>query len=139
MRELKFLPYYCFISVMTLFLNTNCAGPKSMDSSNATLNIDPVNNISSVATLPQSQIVSNVEKNNQRILVSENNKSLEKKNESLEGENKELVPTKGKSQKKSFSNYIRVKTVYELAMEANPSMFFPHDEFEETYLLVEFY
>ena len=27
-------------------------------------------------------------------------------------------------------NYIRVKTVYELAMEANPSMFFPHDEFE---------
>ena len=35
-----------------------------------------------------------------------------------------------KLNKSSYSNYIRVKTVYELAMEANPSMFFPHDEFE---------
>ena len=35
-----------------------------------------------------------------------------------------------KINKSSYSNYIRVKTVYELAMEANPSMFFPHDEFE---------
>ena len=32
--------------------------------------------------------------------------------------------------KDSYSNYIRVKTVYELAAEANPPMFFPHDEFE---------
>lgn len=30
----------------------------------------------------------------------------------------------------SYSNYLRVKTVYELAMEANPPLFFPHDEFE---------
>ena len=30
----------------------------------------------------------------------------------------------------SYSNFIRVKTVYELAMEANPVMFLPHDEFE---------
>ncbi len=28
------------------------------------------------------------------------------------------------------SNYIRVKTVYELAMETNPPLFLPHDEFE---------
>ncbi len=130
MRELKILSYYCFIFVVTLFLNTNCAGSKSMNSSNAALNIDPVKNTSSVASLHQSQIISNVEKNNQRILVSENNESLEKNNENLEGKNKELVLIEGKSQKKSFSNYIRVNTVYELAMEANPSMFFPHDEFE---------
>ena len=130
MRELKILLYYCFISVMTAFLNTNCAGSKSMNTSNKALNIDPVSNTPLVASLPQSQIVSKGENDKQRILISENNKSLEKNNESLEGKNKELGPTKGKKLKKSFSNYIRVKTVYELAMEANPSMFFPHDEFE---------
>ena len=30
----------------------------------------------------------------------------------------------------SFSNYIRIKTVYELATDSNPTMFLPHDEFE---------
>ena len=29
-----------------------------------------------------------------------------------------------------YSNFIRVKTVYELATDANPAMFLPHDEFE---------
>ena len=125
MRKLKSLFCYCVIPVMASFLHTNCAGSKSTNSSNATLNIDPVNNTSSVSTLPQSQSISKVGKNNQIILVSENNKSLEGK-KIIE----ELLPAKGKNQKKSFSNYIRVKTVYELAMEANPSMFFPHDEFE---------
>ena len=48
MRELKILSYYCFIFVMTSFLNTNCAGSKSLNSSNATLNVDPINNTSSV-------------------------------------------------------------------------------------------
>ena len=35
-----------------------------------------------------------------------------------------------KSSGDSYSNFLRVKTVYELAMEANPTMFLPHDEFE---------
>ena len=30
----------------------------------------------------------------------------------------------------SFSNNIRVKTIYELAQEHNPDLFLPHDEFE---------
>lgn len=29
-----------------------------------------------------------------------------------------------------YSNYLRVKTIYELATETNPSLFMPHDEFE---------
>ena len=58
-----------------------------LNSSNATPNIDPVNNTSSVTTLPQSQIISNVEKNNQRILSSEKNKSLEKNNKDSEESN----------------------------------------------------
>ena len=41
-----------------------------------------------------------------------------------------LKPEKNAKKKNSYSNYIRVKTVYELAAEANPPMFFPHDEFE---------
>ena len=40
--------------------------------------------------------------------------------------NEVLEPNKGDS----YSNSIRVKTVYELAMDANPPMFLPHDEFE---------
>ena len=83
MRELKILPYYCLIFLMTSFFNTNCAGSKSMNSSNEALNIDPANSTSLVASLPQSQIISNVEKNKQRIAISDNNKSLEKNNENL--------------------------------------------------------
>ena len=131
MKELKVLSYYCVISVLASFLSISCAGSKSTNSSNASLNIDPVNNTSSVANLSQSLISSRVDEANQKISVSENNKSFDKSNESLEEKKiEQLVPIKGKNQKKSFSNYIRVKTVYELAMEANPSMFFPHDEFE---------
>ena len=116
---------------MISLLNISCAGSKSSNSSNAILNTDPINNTSSVATLPQRLSSSKLDKNNQINAGSENNNFLEKNNESLEREkNKELVLTKDKNQKNSYSNYIRVKTVYELAMEANPSMFFPHDEFE---------
>ena len=43
----------------------------------------------------------------------------------------ELVTVKSSpKQTDSYSNFIRVKTVYELAMDANPIMFLPHDEFE---------
>ena len=129
-RKLKTLSHYCVISVMISLLNTNCAGPKSTNSSNATFNVDPVKNTSSVTTLPQSQIISNDAENNQRISFSEKNKSLEKKHKDSERQLKELASAKNRNQKTSYSNYIRVKTVYELAMEANPSMFFPHDEFE---------
>ena len=40
--------------------------------------------------------------------------------------------TQNKTKKKDdpYSNFIRVKTVYELATDANPAMFLPHDEFE---------
>ena len=75
MKKLKTISYYCILSVMASLVNTNCAGSKSINSSNATSNIDPVNNTSSVAAMPQSQIISNVEKNKQRILISEDNKS----------------------------------------------------------------
>ena len=73
MRESKIVSCYCFIFVITSFLNTNCAGSKSLNSSNATPNLDPIDTTSSLSTLPRSQSISKPEKNNQRILVSENN------------------------------------------------------------------
>ena len=131
MKKLKTISYYFILSAMASLVNTNCAGSKSINSSNATSNIDPVDNISSVTAMPQSQIISNLEKNNQRILFSEDKKNLDKNNKKSDKNlSKELIPTKNGNKKNSYSNYIRVKTVYELAMEANPSMFFPHDEFE---------
>ena len=104
MRKLKTLFHYCVISVMISFLNTNCAGSKSTKSSNATFNVEPVNNSSSVTTLPQSQIISSDVENNQRILSSEKNKSLGKKYKDSEGQLKELVPAKNRNQKTSYSN-----------------------------------
>ena len=124
MREFKILIFNCLVFFMALLLNTNCAGSKLTNPSNATLSIDPVNNTSSIGASTQSQIISKVEKSKHRDLVSENNKNSE------EIKIDKLVPGEEKNQKKSYSNYIRIKTVYELAMEANPSMFFPHDEFE---------
>ena len=57
---------------------------------------------------------------------------MQNKGNSDNAEKKTSEPNQSlvKPKKSSYSNYIRVKTVYELAMEANPSMFFPHDEFE---------
>ena len=124
MKNLKIFSYCCTITLLASFVNLNCAGSKSTNSSNTKLSIDPVDTPLSVAKLSQGQIISEVESNNQRISVPENNKELEKK------QLNEVASAPIKNQKKSYSNYIRVKTVYELAMEANPSMFFPHDEFE---------
>jgi hypothetical protein len=121
MKNLKILSYCCTITLLSSFVNLNCSGSKS---TNSKLSIDPVDTPLSVATVPQGQIISEVESNNQRISVPENNKKLEKK------QLNKVASVQIKNQKKSYSNYIRVKTVYELAMEANPSMFFPHDEFE---------
>ncbi len=66
-----------------------------------------------------------------------NNPSKDQRNISttlaLKGDVENQVASKSNTnskKKNSYSNYIRVKTVYELAAEANPPMFFPHDEFE---------
>ena len=85
---------------MASLVNTNCAGSKSINSSNATSNIDPVNNSSSVTAMPQSQIISNLEKNNQRILFSEDKKNLDKNNKKSDKNlSKELIPTKNGNRK----------------------------------------
>ena len=71
MRKLKILSYYCVISVIALILNTNCAGSKLTNSSDAKINIDPVNNAIPFETLPEIQNTSKIEKNNQKISFSD--------------------------------------------------------------------
>ena len=61
-----------------------------------------------------------------------------KKNSDVQNSNNEKVNIKANKKDisansslgNSYSNFIRVKTVYELAMDANPPLFLPHDEFE---------
>ena len=64
--------------------------------------------------------------------------SANKKNSFVQNSNNEKVNKKANKKDisvnsslgNSYSNFIRVKTVYELAMDANPPLFLPHDEFE---------
>ena len=64
--------------------------------------------------------------------------SANKKNSLVQNFNNEKVNLKANNNSasvnsslgNSYSNFIRVKTVYELAMDANPPLFLPHDEFE---------
>ena len=64
--------------------------------------------------------------------------SANKKNSFVQNSNNEKVNIKANKEDisvnsslgNSYSNFIRVKTVYELAMDANPPLFLPHDEFE---------
>lgn len=55
--------------------------------------------------------------------------SFAKKTPSRKVEQTQIENTK-RSSGGSYSNFLRIKTVYELAMDANPTMFLPHDEFE---------
>ena len=124
MKDVKILSCFCAILMLASFANLNCAGPKSNSASNPKVSIDPVSSPLSVAKQVQNQTISGLEDNNRKIsnpgIINKTDK-----NDVIDS-----APVKVENQKKSYSNYIRVKTVYELAMEANPSMFFPHDEFE---------
>ncbi len=75
-----------------------------------------------------------VKPKNDRPNISKKQENIPKKTDASRKPESLAVSNKSESQtppkKDSYSNYIRVKTVYELAAEANPPMFFPHDEFE---------
>ena len=70
------------------------------------------------------------------VIASKGNKRSPEKQDKVNvaAMNKVAKPktTQNKTKKKDdpYSNFIRVKTVYELATDANPAMFLPHDEFE---------
>ena len=65
-----------------------------------------------------------------KIDANPNKKSLLVQNSHNKKSNKNEDISVNSSIGESYSNFIRVKTVYELAMDANPPLFLPHDEFE---------
>ena len=118
--------YCCF------FFNMNCAGPTPANLVSSSLSNDSkndvlpklINNELKESSLSSNESVIEIGHQDRKDFKLEDNSDNEMQNISKPSQNKV------KSNKSSYSNYIRVKTVYELAMEANPSMFFPHDEFE---------
>ena len=74
----------------------------------------------------------------QTVKANSGEASANKKNSLVQHSNNEKVNPKANKNGasvnsplgNSYSNFIRVKTVYELAMDANPPLFLPHDEFE---------
>ena len=74
----------------------------------------------------------------QTVKAKSGESSAYNKNSFVQNKNNENVNIKEKKKDiiassslgNSYSNFIRVKTVYELAMDANPPLFLPHDEFE---------
>ena len=110
--------------ILGCFLNIKCAGSRTNDNSSTQSVIKSSSNTLPSATVPNTQ------------LISDRNSSTEKlpasnlKNAVVDKASVDSVVIQTEKEDQSYSNYIRVKTVYELAMEANPPMFFPHDEFE---------
>lgn len=121
---MKMCFYKFFLLICIGFINIDCAGPKSSDISSTPLNIEPSNMTRPNEALQEDQKVSNRNNGNKSIPTPLTDNNVVKEEISVD------IPIKTKKDDQSFSNYIRVKTVYELAMDANPPMFFPHDEFE---------
>lgn len=125
MNKFNLVVFWSSFSILILFLSLSCAGTQpSYQTNSATETLDLPEHIAPRSASAPSNIVSDTKKIDQRKVLSKNKKNVSDKNVILKN-NVEI-----KSHKKPYSNYIRVKTVYELAMDANPSMFLPHDEFE---------
>jgi len=118
--------YNSLLLVFMCFLNFHCAGSKTKTSQVDTHQI----RLEPIAETMQNEILPKTEK----VLIKDGRSQTSSpsliENTSAAHDHSKKPPVLIKNKEDSFSNYIRVKTVYELAMEANPSMFFPHDEFE---------
>ncbi len=131
MEYFKLLPFAIFL-YFNFILNLNCFGPKPANFVSPSLNNEPAN-AESQKSINKQLIGSNSSSLNEpvaKIDVVNRQGSLEKTNNTTQNKINNPTQKMDKINKSSYSNYIRVKTVYELAMETNPSMFFPHDEFE---------
>ena len=118
--------------VFNFLLNLNCSGPKPANLVSPSLNNEPAN-VESQKLINKQLTESNSLSLNEpvaKIGIGNRQDSSEKINDTIQKKISIASQKMDKISKSSYSNYIRVKTVYELAMEANPPMFFPHDEFE---------
>ena len=139
---------FTFLIMVALFLE-NCGAVKPKVSASALTKkeankISAVNNDSKKSNETQYvlKIETPVETDGvtyvQTVKANSGEASANKKNSLVQHSNNEKVNPKANKNGasvnsplgNSYSNFIRVKTVYELAMDANPPLFLPHDEFE---------
>ena len=124
MFNIKIYFYNSLLLVFICFLNFYCAGSKTSQNDISQIQLEPISTATPNGILQKEKKVINKDDS------SENSPPSLIENNSTMDDHSTESPLLNKQKDDSFSNYIRVKTVYELAMEANPSMFFPHDEFE---------
>ena len=144
----KIIYKFTFLIMVALFLE-NCGAvkpkvPASAITKKEANKISAVNNDSKKSNETQYvlKIETPVETDGvtyvQTVKAKSGETSANKKNSFVQNSNNEKVNIKANKKDvsvnsslgNSYSNFIRVKTVYELAMDANPPLFLPHDEFE---------
>ena len=144
----KIIYKFTFLIMVALFLE-NCGAvkpkvPASALTKKEANKISAVNNDSKKSNETQYvlKIETPVETDGvtyvQTVKAKSGETSANKKNSFVQNYNDEKVNIKANKKDisvnsslgNSYSNFIRVKTVYELAMDANPPLFLPHDEFE---------
>ena len=144
----KIIYKFTFLIMVALFLE-NCGAvkpkvPASALTKKEANKISAVNNDSKKSNETQYvlKIETPVETDGvtyvQTVKAKSGETSANKKNSFVQNSNNEKVNIKANKKDvsvnsslgNSYSNFIRVKTVYELAMDANPPLFLPHDEFE---------
>ena len=144
----KIIYKFTFLIMVALFLE-NCGAvkpkvPASALTKREANKISAVNNDSKKSNETQYvlKIETPVETDGvtyvQTVKAKSGETSANKKNSFVQNSNNEKVNIKANKKDisvnsslgNSYSNFIRVKTVYELAMDANPPLFLPHDEFE---------
>ena len=124
MLDVRIYFYNILPLVFMCFLSFHCAGSKTNQVDTHQIRLEPIAETMQNEILPKKEKV--LTKDGRSEIAPQS--LIENTNAIENHSNNTSVPIKKKEG--SFSNYIRVKTVYELAQEANPSMFFPHDEFE---------
>ena len=144
----KIIYKFTFLIMVALFLE-NCGAvkpkvPASALTKREANKISAVNNDSKKSNETQYvlKIETPVETDGvtyvQTVKAKSGETSANKKNSFVQNSNNEKVNIKANKKDisvnsslgNSYSNFIRVKTIYELAMDANPPLFLPHDEFE---------
>jgi len=127
---------YILYFIFSILFFSNCGGSKPEIKADVTAHksnkVSPNKSNDKNVTKEKKQITTKVQVTNK---VNENDNIADvEKNTKVKEVSKIAIKKKDDTEvlneDNPNSNFIRVKTVYELAMDANPSMFVPHDEFE---------
>ncbi len=123
---------FSYLVLFTILYFTNCVGDRpELKKSSIEPSVHPTNTYSdkNEEILNKQHISDNADSELVSIQSDLNDQKPLKSTIKTETKN-QVSKVNFKEDNDPYSNYIRIKTVYELAMESNPTMFLPHDEFE---------